>query len=214
MADLTLEEGVTVLTGRAKAAGIGILAFTAIFTLTILCDLAQIGGLFSLDQPGPLVLPAAAIYLFSSVIYLASVVVVSLWIYRAHANLYAAGFDGLEYTPGWSVGWFFVPVANLFKPFQAMRELWNASHQQEDAFPSEPDRRLKLWWGMWIAGNALGNLSGKSFLQSGETGLSAGLVVDLAAFAIMIVAAWLLLQIIEAITRAQRSMMGLAQTFA
>lgn len=214
MTELSLERGLDTLDGRAAIARVTIWAYIVLTAVAMLAHVGELSGNLDIEAPGLLPSLAAMAYLGYALCFFGAVVAVSMWIHRAHANLFSAGFEGLEFTPGWSVGWFFVPVANLFKPFQAMRELWNASHQQEDAFASEPDRRLKLWWGMWIAGNALGNLSGKSFLQSGETGLSAGLVVDLAAFAIMIVAAWLLLQIIEAITRAQRSMMGLAQTFA
>ena len=34
----------------------------------------------------------------------------------------------MEFSPGWSVGWFFVPVAGLFMPYRVLKELWKASH--------------------------------------------------------------------------------------
>jgi len=33
----------------------------------------------------------------------------------------------MEYTPGWSVGWFFVPLYNFYKPYRAITELYLAS---------------------------------------------------------------------------------------
>ena len=33
----------------------------------------------------------------------------------------------MTYSPGWSVGWFFVPLAGLVMPYRVLRELWKAS---------------------------------------------------------------------------------------
>ena len=67
--------------------------------------------------------------------YISIVIVFSRWIIRAHKNLPALGADGMSITPGWAVGYFFIPFANLWKPFEAMRELWNVSGD-----PRDPDR--------------------------------------------------------------------------
>ena len=58
---------------------------------------------------------------------LATVVMFCCWIYIAGRNLVAADVDDLDFTPGARIWWFAVPFANLVKPFQGMRELWNAS---------------------------------------------------------------------------------------
>jgi hypothetical protein len=50
-----------------------------------------------------------------------------VWFYRIHKNLPSLGQRGLLFTPGWAVGFFFVPLFNLFRPFQAMREIWHGS---------------------------------------------------------------------------------------
>jgi hypothetical protein len=47
-----------------------------------------------------------------------------LWLHRAAKNLPALGRGGMQFTPGWSVGWFFIPFANLVKPLAAVSELW------------------------------------------------------------------------------------------
>src|SRR5947209_8456564 len=46
---------------------------------------------------------------------LTTVVVFGMWIYRANHNVRALGARELRYTPGWAVGWFFVPILNLWK---------------------------------------------------------------------------------------------------
>ena len=65
--------------------------------------------------------------LTQSAVYLGTVVAFCFWVYSAHANLRWLRVSGLEYTPGWAVGWFFVPIMLLFRPCQVMFEIWKAS---------------------------------------------------------------------------------------
>ena len=55
-----------------------------------------------------------------------------IWQHRAHSNLRAFSRIGLAYTPGWAVGWWFIPFASLWKPLGAMSELWKASEPTDD----------------------------------------------------------------------------------
>lgn len=87
---------------------------------------------------------------------LAAFIVVGRWIYRASANAHAIG-GGLSITPGWAVGWYFVPFANLVKPFEAMKETWLASHYGSDWGRGDATDLLNWWWGLWIVTNILAN---------------------------------------------------------
>ena len=70
------------------------------------------------------------------------------WLYQAGRNLVAAGYDDLEFTPASRIWWFAVPVAALFVPFQARRELWNVSH---GIFPHDRDHALLYgWWALHL----------------------------------------------------------------
>lgn len=97
-------------------------------------------------------------------VYVATVVVFLVWIYRAHKNLSAFGTSGLEYSPGWAVGGFFVPFLNLVRPFQVMREIWKASnpdvdYQNESSWQySASSPLIGLWWGTWILAGVLGRM--------------------------------------------------------
>lgn len=53
-----------------------------------------------------------------SFIGIAIMVVFLCWVYRANYNCRQWGAAGMRFTPGWSVGWFFVPIMNLFRPLQ------------------------------------------------------------------------------------------------
>jgi hypothetical protein len=52
-----------------------------------------------------------------------------------------------SYTPGWAVGWFFIPVALLWKPFQAMVWIRDASQKP---LGLTMGKLLGLWWTFWI----------------------------------------------------------------
>jgi hypothetical protein len=87
--------------------------------------------------------------------YFLTVVVFGRWIYRMNANARALGADYMRFTPGWSVGWYFVPLACLWKPYEAMKEIWRASKVSKR---SQNDRIVGWWWGGWIVSNILGNI--------------------------------------------------------
>lgn len=97
-------------------------------------------------------------------------VLAGVWIYRAAANVRALGATRLEYTPGWSVGWYAVPFANLIKPFHAMNEIWRASRDPRgwEALPTPPD--LRVWWGLWLASCILGRAAMQMSLHAEQVG--------------------------------------------
>ena len=89
-------------------------------------------------------------------LFLATAFVWLIWQHRAHANLWAAGVPRLAFTPGWAVGWWFVPFANLVKPFQTVREVWKAS-SGNDVWEEPPTWPvIGWWWGTWVVGAAAG----------------------------------------------------------
>ena len=131
------------------------------------------------------------------VVLVVTVVVWLIWQHRGHANLQAVGVTELEYSPGWAVGWWLIPIANLWKPFQVNRELWKASSGVNDwrSLPTSP--LLGWWWASWISASVLGRIAAGA-RRSAETPmeirsadiidlLSTGVVVASALLAIMVV---------------------------
>jgi len=92
------------------------------------------------------------------VLFLVTSIVVLMWIYRANNNAHALGADSMRFTPGWAVGWYVIPIFNLWKPYQAMTEIWKVSadprHWQDQPRPS----LLPWWWFLWITSNVLGQV--------------------------------------------------------
>ncbi|HXG64467.1 MAG TPA: DUF4328 domain-containing protein [Blastocatellia bacterium] len=104
------------------------------------------------------------IALLQMVVYVVTAVLFLIWIYRAHQNLPALGALGLKYSPGWAVGWFFVPCLNLIRPFQVVTEIWKASSPEMDSKDgtswqyATTSPIIAFWWGAWIVSNILGRL--------------------------------------------------------
>ena len=57
-----------------------------------------------------------------------------LFMPRANRNARAFG-SSMSISPGWAAGWFFVPIANLWMPYQAMKEIWQGSDPDPNVRP-------------------------------------------------------------------------------
>jgi hypothetical protein len=91
------------------------------------------------------------------VLTIATIIVFARWILLAHRNLPALGARVIDFTPGWAVGTFFIPILNLWKPYQAMKSLWRISHDAHNPDAQHEPWLLPVWWTLWIVSNILGN---------------------------------------------------------
>ena len=64
--------------------------------------------------------------------------------HRANYNARQLGAADMRFTPGWAVGWHFIPIAWFWKPYQAMTEIWRAS---VNARPTGARRKYRLCCG-------------------------------------------------------------------
>jgi hypothetical protein len=139
------------------------------------------------------------------VVLIACFVLVGRWIYVTNANAHLLGGD-MTITPGWAVGWYFVPFANLVKPYQGMKETWQASHHAGGLDGESETSLLPWWWGLWLANNILGNISMQVSLRVDGFGAPASqavLVIDLVAAAINVPLCLILIHLMRRLARAQ-----------
>lgn len=78
------------------------------------------------------------------------------WIYRTNYNARQLGAENMKFSPGWSIGYYFIPVLALWKPYQAMKEIWKASKEPSDWESQDTSDILPLWWTLWLISNFLG----------------------------------------------------------
>jgi len=86
---------------------------------------------------------------------LIAAIVFGCWIYRANANAHVIA-DGLSISPGWAIGWYFIPIMSLFQPYVAMKETWLASTYGSNWGDAEVTGLLPFWWGMWLVSGFVG----------------------------------------------------------
>jgi hypothetical protein len=113
----------------------------------------------------------AFIGILQSIIYFISIVVFLLWFRRAYENLHILGIDYLEFRTNMAVWGFFIPVINLFRPFQIMKEIWIESQEQirtliPDATINTSTYLVGIWWGLFLLTNFIGNISFRSMFRT------------------------------------------------
>jgi len=80
------------------------------------------------------------------------------WIYRANLNCRGFGAEGMIFTPGWSIGCYFIPILNLVRPYQSMKEIWQVSHNPSNWNSQSGSALLGWWWALWLISGVLGQI--------------------------------------------------------
>jgi hypothetical protein len=138
-------------------------------------------------------------------VYLATAICFARWLYRANVNARALGAQGMTFTPGWTVGWFFVPVANLWKPFQAVRQIWQASRNPLNWVNEPAPALLNVWWTLWLAGNFLGQMSLRLSLRDSVDAQRAGEIVSVVSDVLDVPLCLVAIRLVKSIYDLQRA---------
>ncbi len=87
------------------------------------------------------------------------------WIARANSNAQSMGAQ-LTISPGWSVGYYFIPIYNIWKPYRAMCEIYQGSVNASRFLGVQIPFYLPLWWGLWVISGMVNNVSYKMTLNA------------------------------------------------
>ena len=91
-------------------------------------------------------------------LYLVTGIVFLRWILVAHRTVRSLGAYDLSVSPGWAVGSFFIPILNWFRPYVAMKELWQASLNPQSPKHQPVPSLLPAWWTLWIVNMIFGQV--------------------------------------------------------
>lgn len=99
-----------------------------------------------------------------------------MFLAQANRNVRALGAKdlNLEYTPGWMVGWFFIPFANFWKPYDAIKQVWTAASTPH-ADPFKMPWFFTIWWTTWISQGIVTTISARVFRT--DTATTDGLII-------------------------------------
>jgi hypothetical protein len=107
-------------------------------------------------------------------IFLITAVAWFLWIHRASSNQRPLGARHVKYSPGWAVGGWFVPVLNLWRPYQVTAEIWRHSavaartRAGETRVRAPSSTLVGIWWGAWLLDNFLARLATRGLWDASE----------------------------------------------
>jgi hypothetical protein len=139
-----------------------------------------------------------------------------IWMWRVAKNSELLGRSDSRFKPGWTIGGWFIPFANLVIPVLVMQDLWRGSDPDsprgDPLWRSRPGSALVGWWWAFYVASVVRIF----FIRDDDSGFSDG---DLRAIrdadlvgafgmAVTIAAAILLIFVVRRITQRQRALIG------
>ncbi len=201
--------------GRQFAKDPGNLTRTLIVLLKVIAGflvaeiLVEIAEIVSLSSPEATYASSQALELILGLLALSRLVVFIItvvhfckWMHRANCNVRGFGSDGLEFTPEWAAGCFFVPILCFYRPYQAMTEIWNASNSPSHWSSLPIAQPVQTWWALyitaWFVGVVAGRLSNTARAVSElQMSTSVYIVADVLLFAAALAAVHVIRRITE-----------------
>ena len=140
-------------------------------------------------------------------IFVWSAITISVWTFRAMKNVRQSGYV-TTVSPGWAVGWYFIPVAFLWMPFRGMAQIWRATFERAPTGKTALPSTMRWWWAFFLLSNfsaqvstrmmesALVRMDMDALVASGSVGVLWGIL--------QIASALLILNLITRITEQQK----------
>jgi hypothetical protein len=149
---------------------------------------------------------ASSIFVLTQV---AIAVLFVIWMFRAAKNNEALERRGARFGPGWSIGSWFIPFANLVIPVLIVQDLWRGS--SSDHARGDPGWRrasasalVGWWWAAWIVSIVRFAYSGSGLHSSSSLDdIETSNTVALVGVSLLAIAAVLALCVVRALSRRQ-----------
>lgn len=152
--------------------------------------------------------PYLIAYGLAAIAYIASLVInlvlFLMWVHRTNRNAQTLS-TGMDVRPGWAVGWFFVPFASLYKPFQGLDQTWRISIDPSRWRGLDTPSLLRWWWGFHLTSNIAGSLSNIIGKSENPVEQSFAIVIAIMSFAAGFIASALAIRMIRRLTATQTS---------
>jgi len=148
-------------------------------------------------------------------LFIGTAVAFLIWLHRAYKNLPSLGQRHFRFTPGWAVGFYFIPFLNLFRPFQAMRELWHGSepgHWEPDEPPDGAEIQGRTvtpplvgwWWALFCISGVISNFAVRLSLADSAASAQTSAVLMVISDLLTIPSALVTILLVGRLTRWQR----------
>tara|TARA_B100001758_G_scaffold105202_1_gene90076 strand:+ start:95 stop:754 length:660 start_codon:yes stop_codon:yes gene_type:complete len=127
------------------------------------------------------------------------------WFRRAYFNIEAAGLniDNSESTAAWA---WFVPIYNLFAPYQIMKEIWVKTQKTYTENIKPINNLIILWWVTWITSSILDNLTDGIGSSPISNNLELVSIFSIVSVMIMIFSNYLVIEVVKQVSVFEKSM--------
>lgn len=185
---------------------VDLLIVAASFNMRSLMDKVATGGVVDFDDGE--VSRADYAMTGSTILYvvamLATAVVFIIWFHRVRHNAEVFAPETQSRTPGWAIGCWFIPIANLWIPRGIAADVLRAA--QPDPYSGVLRHRglLNAWWGAWVWATVFDRYASRTYDKAQDVDAirdAAGLVMASAAFDVL--AAVLAILFVRRLTAAQ-----------
>ena len=140
-----------------EASPVGLIARFALYVWCVLEFALLVAEVISLSNPRFIdVVAVGSVVALLGLLFTA--ILVGIWIFRAMSVAHRLT-PSLTISPGWAVGWYFVPFASFWKPYEAMREIWGGSFARQGWESEVHAPLLGWWWAFWLGRSAFGILT-------------------------------------------------------
>lgn len=139
------------------------------------------------------------------VVRIVAVVCFCMFMVRANRNARSFG-SPMSIRPGWAAGFFFVPIVCWWKPYQAMKEIWQGSDPDPNthSFSVVVPSLIGWWWALWVVHTVGSRLISPAFKTvKGPAAFIKGSWVDVVMSGVSIAAALLAIAVVRAVARRQ-----------
>src|SRR5262249_27369014 len=178
------------LESRARLVTIFFRCYIALSAVSLLGG--GVGPLFGVDPKSAWVLPSentppgrgrCMLLGLGLILYFVTLIICMIvflmWLYRARSNLPALGVADARWSPGWAIAWWFIPIMSLFRPYQLVKETWQASDPESlPGWRREPPPAVfGWWWGLFLVYSFFGNATDSTTSGAAPSFDAAGRVV-------------------------------------
>ena len=138
---------------------------------------------------------------FTALTFIISAFMTLAWCFCANETLHALspGDSKIRYTPGRTLLWWFIPLLNLWMPYNIMAELWRGSLALVHDPEYDNENLIFRWWLTFLAIGGSGMIAGRTANSAAITGVCFLLIMH--GFAL--VSAQTLMTLTRRINRAQ-----------
>lgn len=106
--------------------------------------------------------------IFYTIATFGSIITFLMWFRRAYYNLNQRKTS--DYSDGWAVWSWFVPIITLFRPVQIMNEMWAETtkliKQYTHDYVSTSKIQISIWWILWLLTGIISQISMRITLRA------------------------------------------------